>query len=456
MGTADGGTSGNPSGIRQPAVAGRFYESNAEALRKEVEAYCAAGKRLDSFPPILISPHAGYVFSGPVAGIGYATIDPSCPLVILIGPSHYKAFGGISIPSVASYRTPLGIVPLHQEAIAPLRHSPLVHSHADAHALEHCLEVQLPFLQVMLDRFSIVPILCGKTDAKAVADLIWPLLQDNTLVVISSDLSHYLTHAEARTLDSRSIQTVLSGNREGQIEACGETPIRIAMELAERRGLKPRLLDSRTSHETMPHPGSEQKVVGYASIAFLSDSAELSQRDRRSLLALARDALEKAVQQEPPPEPRDATESLRRDAGCFVTLKKRGQLRGCIGYIEGIKPLYLAVMDNARNAALADPRFPAVTPDELADIAIEISVLTAPEEIEYVDPNDLLSRITPMRDGLILRKGYRQSTFLPQVWEQLSDKIMFLEHLAMKAGLSRDEWRTARYQRYHAMHFEEE
>ena len=182
----------------------------------------------------------------------------------------------------------------------------------------------------------------------------------------------------------------------------------------------------------------------------------LSESDKDFLLSLARDALNRAVKGEEPPSPQDIPDVAKEMVGGFVTLTVKGKLRGCIGYIEGIKPLYQAIIDNAKNAALGDPRFPNVPPKELDDIKVEVSVLTKPEPFEYKNTKDLLNKINAFVDGIILNKDLRQSTFLPQVWEQLPDKEIFLEHLAMKAGLDRDDWKYAQYKKYQAIHFEEE
>ncbi|MBD3391603.1 MAG: AmmeMemoRadiSam system protein B [Chitinivibrionales bacterium] len=457
--------------VRAPAVAGQFYDKNPASLKKEIEGYVADGMPLDAHPPIIISPHAGYVFSGPVAGKGFATVDPNAGKVILIGPSHHKHFDGVSIPEVDAYGLPLGTVPLAKKDIKKLRASKLVHAHRDAHSREHCLEVQIPFLQVVLSDFEIVPIITGKVDPAAVAELLYPLIDDKTLVVISSDFSHYHPHEQAKTIDSISIETVLTGDRSGPIDGCGELPIRVAMHLAGRMGLSPKLLDARNSSETCPQYGSGDRVVGYASIVYLKngaeagatsaaekkpgDTMELSAADKAFFLKLARSALEKAVKGEPPPEPEEVPAVGKEVCGCFVTLTQDGNLRGCIGYIEGIKPLYQAVVDNARNAALSDPRFPRVTAGELESITVEVSVLTKPVPFSYDNPKDLLAKLEPGKDGIILRKGYSQSTFLPQVWDQLPDKVQFLEHLSRKAGLSGDAWKKAEYRRYYAIHFEE-
>lgn len=444
--------------VRGPAVAGQFYTANPAELRKEVEEYVAAGKQLDRAPRIIICPHAGYVFSGPVAGIGFATIDPNTERVILIGPSHRKAFAGISIPDVKSYRTPLGDVPLARARIEKLRACKFVHCHPDAHALEHCLEVELPFLQVLLGDFAIVPIIVGRVAPEDVADLLLPLLDARTLLVASSDFSHYLSHEDARKTDDRSIETILRGDVTGFVDACGEVPIRVAMHLAKRLNLAPGLLDARDSYETAPQHGGPGRVVGYASIVFVEQEQdrEFGEADKDFLLKLARDALNRAVKEEPPPSPREIPAAAKEVRGCFVTLTKGGSLRGCIGYIEGVKPLYQAAIDMAGNAALNDRRFPRVSPDELDDIKVEVSVLTRPESLTYTDPENLLGQLVPLRDGIILKKGHHQAVFLPQVWKQLPDKVEFLQHLSRKAGLGSDEWRDAEYHRYRAVHFQEE
>lgn len=456
--------------VRRTAVAGphSFYPSDPVEVKKKIEKYLSAGKSLAESPKIIVSPHAGYRFSGPVAGIGFATIDKNAKRVILIGPSHRKYFNGISIPDVDAYETPLGNIPLDKKTIAKLRSNAMVHAHADAHSQEHCLEVQLPFLKIVLSDFKIIPIIVGDIkNHKEVSDLLFPLIDDKTLVVISSDFSHYQSHEEAKRTDARSIETIMKSNLEGFLDACGENPLRIAMHLAGKMNLEPKLLDVRNSFETAKLDHSQ--VVGYASIVYLSKtngssdekankqvSSDLSKEEKDFMLKLARDALNKAVRGEKPPSPKDIPAAAQTISGCFVTLTKKGNLRGCIGYIEGIKPLYQAIIDNAKNSALGDPRFPNVSPDELKSLKVEVSVLTKPVSIDYTDIEDLLSKIEVGIDGIILRKGHRQSTYLPQVWDQLPDKVEFLEHLAMKAGLDRNDWKDAEYKKYQAIHFEEE
>lgn len=252
--------------VRQPAVAGQFYTDNPAELKKEVDGYIAKGPKNMPNARMLISPHAGYVFSGPVAGKGYATIDKNVTTVIVIGPSHHEWFGGVSVSDADYYATPLGKVPLAKDIISQLRKNPLVHFVPQEDGPEHCLEVQLPFLQVALPSFSIVPIITGNVEPEAVAQMISPFINATTLIVASSDLSHYHPSKEAKAIDARTIQTILSGSADGFLDACGETAIRIVMRLAAKSGLSPELLDARNSFETARQ--MEERVVGYASVGY--------------------------------------------------------------------------------------------------------------------------------------------------------------------------------------------
>jgi AmmeMemoRadiSam system protein A len=210
--------------------------------------------------------------------------------------------------------------------------------------------------------------------------------------------------------------------------------------------------------DASPKDGGKKPSNGVTSNAKKQASSpdELSPDVKAFLLKLARRNLEAAVKDQPPAAPSDTPAVTKEYRGCFVTLTKKGELRGCIGYIEGIKPLFEAVMDNAKNAALEDPRFPPVSPGELADIKVEVSVLTRPQPLEYKDDKDLLGKLVPGEDGIILTSGFHQSTFLPQVWEQLPDKVDFLQHLALKGGMPIDGWKTAKVKRYRAIHFSEQ
>jgi AmmeMemoRadiSam system protein B len=263
--------SGAKVAIRPMAVAGQFYPSNADHLRADIEEYLAATKdaRLPAHPRMLISPHAGYVFSGPVAAYGYAALDKNISTVIVIGPSHHEYFSGVSISSADYYATPLGTVALNKALIATLRKNRIVTENLDADLPEHSIEVELPFLQVVLPSFTIVPIITGEVDPTVLAEMLLPLIDDKTLVVASSDLSHYHPSDDAKAIDARTIATVMSGDYRGFLDACGERPIRVMMVLAKKLGLSPVELNRRNSYETAPQYGGPERVVGYASVAYV-------------------------------------------------------------------------------------------------------------------------------------------------------------------------------------------
>lgn len=455
---------------RSAAVAGTFYSDNPALLRTTLLQLLADNKPLCKPVHLLISPHAGYLFSGTVAAKGFATIDRTSKRVIIIGPSHVSTFCGIALPAVDYYQTPLGKVSVDRPIVNQLRKKTGVISSEGFDEMEHCIEVQLPFLQLQLSSFSLIPVLTGTVDPKKVAALLMPFIDTTTLVIASSDFSHFKPQETAQIIDRASRQTILSGNDDGPINACGETAIRTIMTLAKQKNLQPQKLDARTSYDTAPEHCAKNRVVGYASIVYLpaashaedfkrkeheNNVAELAPEQKQLLLNLARQSLLAAVTGTTVPVPPSTDSMLETTCGCFVTLTKNGNLRGCIGYIEAIKPLINAIIDNARNAALHDPRFPAVTPEEIEQIIIELSVLSKPEQLHYKNSDELLTKIIPGEQGVILKKGPLQSTYLPQVWEQLPEKIPFLESLSRKGGMQHDGWKTADVRVYQVLHFSE-
>jgi len=451
--------------IRKAAVAGQFYPSSARVLRDDVAAYLAAEETgaPQQESSIMIAPHAGYVFSAPVAAKAYVRIPRNTKTVFIVGPSHHKWFEGVYVTDTDGYETPLGTVRVNRQIAEQLAAHPLSVKAQGAEDKEHCIEVHLPFLQTLLGDFTIVPVLTGKVDAKDAAEMLMPYLNDTSILIASSDLSHFLTQEQAREVDDVTVSTILSGDLDGFMDGCGDTVMRIAMYLAESRGgLTAELLDLRTSFETAPQYSDQEKVVGYASVAFVKREAaddgadDFTPEEKSYLLELARDTLESAVNGREAKAQPPKSHKLTLYYGCFVTLNAFGRLRGCIGNIEPVRPLYKAVVENAINAAFHDPRFPQVKADELGDITIEVSVLTKPAPLDFESPDDLLSKLISFEHGVILKFGNRhRSTFLPQVWEQLPNKIIFLEHLAAKAGMGKDDWKTAEVWVYRAVHFSE-
>jgi AmmeMemoRadiSam system protein A len=327
--------------------------------------------------------------------------------------------------------------------------------------------VILPFLQYYLSDFQIVPIVMGPGDVGQYVNAINGIYDDQTLLVVSSDLSHYLSYEKANRRDQETISMVLNLNEKALAaennRACGVVPIRVLIELARLHNWEPTLLHYENSADTA---GPLQQVVGYGAIAFygethMTESNFLSEDKGRLLVELARQTIADRLgvkKENAGAIASKMTEDIfQSPRGTFVTITKNSQLRGCIGNLQPDKTLMAGVRDNAINAAFHDPRFPPLSKSELDQIHIEVSLLTEPKPLSYKDAEDLLAKLRPNVDGVIIRKGMHSSTFLPQVWEQLPDKTMFLSHLCLKAGLPGDEWKRGELEvmTYQVQYFEE-
>lgn len=424
-------------GVRAAAVAGLFYPGAADALRSTVDALLGSvGARTPrtGFPKALLVPHAGYVYSGAVAAHAYGTLVPARGIVsrvVLLGPVHRVPVRGLALPGVDAFDTPLGRVPVDTAAIATLADLPQVVTSAAAHAQEHSLEVQLPFLQRVLGSFSVVPFAVGNAGVAEVADVLERLWGGReTLVVVSTDLSHYHAYDAAQRIDADTLARI--ADRRSDIDhdhACGATPLNGLLALARRRDLAVRRLAACNSGDTA---GDRDRVVGYS--AFALDAPDLVEEavDGPALVGLARAAIERHLGI-PGAAPQAAGPA--QAGASFITLKKHGALRGCIGSLEPHRPLGADVAANAVAAATADPRFAPVTPAEWPEIALEVSLLSAPELLQFSNDAELLAQLRPGVDGVILEFQGRRATFLPQVWETLPDARRFLQELAAKAGL---------------------
>lgn len=453
--------------IRQPAVAGLFYPGEPAALRRAIDGYLKEAKdyKLGSVRAIIV-PHAGYQYSGLTAAHAYKLVSGKpYKTVVVLAPSHYALFNGASVCGADEFETPLGRVPISPLAKELVKHKPFV---AEApcrvqrpnwarqsprstpavgedtpHTWEHSDEVQVPFLQQSLKGFALVPIIFGRVDPAEAARALADKLDDQTLLVASSDLSHYYPYERAREMDRKCVDAICRLDIESMAgqEACGKDPILCVMHIARQKGWTAQMLDYRNSGDTA---GDKSGVVGYSAIAFTAPSeTKYSKEERKALLDLARKSLTEVVTHGRLPDAKaaDFTPRCSEEKGCFVTLTKNGVLRGCIGNIMPNGPLWKSVMENARNAAIRDYRFPPVQPDELRQIEIEISVLTVPQPLKFESPDDLVKKLRPHTDGVVLELGLRTATYLPQVWEQISDPIRFLSSLSMKAGAGPDDWR---------------
>lgn len=439
------------SSTRPAAVAGAFYPSSAPDLSAQVGAMLrgasAGGDRVA--PKAIIAPHAGYIYSGPVAASVYARLAPvagKVKRVVLLGPAHRVAVRGLALPGVAAFETPLGTVPVDLAAVASISELPQVIVSSDAHALEHSLEVHVPFLQSVLGAFALVPLVVGRASPEEVAEVLERLWGgEETLLVISSDLSHYLAYDQAQSVDRDTARTIL--NRQPKLnpqQACGAAPVNGLLLAATRKGLMPELIDLRNSGDTA---GDRRRVVGYGSFGFYPSAQAASESPGDVLIPIARSAIGDVLGMGF--ETREDHAFLHEAGATFVTLVRHGKLRGCIGTLQAHRKLLADVKANAKAAAFLDPRFEPLTATELRSTRIEVSLLTAPEQIGFGSQDEAIALLRPNVDGVILEYGDKRGTFLPQVWEQLPDARSFFAHLKQKAGLPADFWadgiRLSRY-----------
>jgi len=471
---------------REPVFAGQFYPDNKKSLRSQLNSFFSKAKERQSEEQLqaIIAPHAGYVFSGQVAASAYNQIssDAEYENIFIIAPSHKVRITGASIYNIGNYETPLGEVKVNRTLADKLiEEHDFFSFEKQAHQQEHSLEVQLPFLQHHLkDDFQIVPIVTGPQQpemTEKMANALKPYFAEENLFVVSSDFSHYPEYDDATTVDKATADAIVSNSPKQLLQTihansqkdisnlstscCGRAGILSLLYLTS--GKEDYNIEKIHYMNSGDLGNTKDRVVGYWAIGFYKNnentkkgsnmSFQLNREEKNSLLHIARNSLEHYLNEGVIPEVDQAqlTETLREKTGAFVTLNKKGNLRGCVGRFEPGIPLYEVVQKMAVAAATQDMRFPGVEPEELDDISIEISVLTPMQKIESKD------EITLGEDGIYIKKGTNSGTLLPQVAEKTQwSKEEFLGHCAQdKAGIGWDGWKDADVYKYQAIVFHE-
>jgi len=476
---------------RDPVVAGSFYPAGETELKRQLERHFRDAAAMKSFTVkqrervrALISPHAGYVFSGTVAAsaIGCIPSEAIYDNIFLIGSSHRLSFPGASVYSAGNYRTPLGTVIVNTDIAENLTENSEIFTYLkSAHLNEHSLEVQLPFLQYHLGRnIRIVPIIIGTQNSKICKDIaavLKPWFNGNNLFVISSDFSHYPSFEDAEKVDGLTLEGLMSGDPETFLgtlrensalkinglatSMCGWTSGLVLLHLAKSEpGLEfKHILYQNSGHSKL---GDRSGVVGYHSLALIEkeDASANGQdfsiglEDQNRLLDIARQSIRSFLLKEKQPEIDESklSPSLLKHLGAFVTLNMDGQLRGCIGRFMPSEPLYETVHAMALEAAFNDARFKPLGRDELEKVTIEISVLSPLRRIDSTD------KIVLGKHGVYINKDSRSGTFLPQVANNRDWTVSdFLGHLSRdKAGLGWTGWKDAEIYVYEAFVFGEE
>ena len=469
--------------VRPATQAGRFYDGDPQRLSHEVDSFLALHAKDRQYQDVaaLIVPHAGYYFSGNVAAAAYMSLpkDKAYKRIFLLGPSHHEWLDGASVNCEADYyATPLGQVKVDRETAQKLTAADSVFSYRpEARDREHCLEVQLPFLQrLFTNHYSlftnevppIVPIIISTNDfkkLKRMAEALKPYFTDENLFIVSSDFSHYPSYEDACKVDAKTGKAVESGDVEAFIatieanaksgvrnlatSACGGFPIITLMLMMDKRYEVKHLL-YQNSGDIDDHDLS--RVVGYHAFAILRGEEKafsLSDEEKKMLKKIAYESIKDSLDGKHISHLSPLPSHLLSKCGAFVSLHKQGRLRGCIGHFGEDTPLYEIVAEMARAAAFEDPRFSPLRREELDDVDIEISVLTPMRRIQSLDEFEL------HRHGIYIRKGYRSGTFLPQVADEVNwTKEEFVGHCAQdKAGIGWDGWRDAELYVYEAIVF---
>ncbi|MEI6124887.1 MAG: AmmeMemoRadiSam system protein B [Bacteroidota bacterium] len=467
---------------RPAAVAGQFYAGDSLTLLGDLKNLFAKALPCQSTQVLaIIAPHAGYVFSGTVAASSFNQIDAEKEYmdIFVIGSSHSEYFDGAAVYFSGNFVTPLGVVEVDTALGHHLVNTNRVFKNYNVvHAKEHSIEVQLPFLQYHIKKpFRIVPILLGTDDAAVCAEIaqaLAPYLNANNLFVISTDFSHYPNYANAVKVDKLSAEAVLSNSAEALLKTlrtnaklglpnlatsmCGWTSVLTLLRMSEKMpNMRYTLLQYKNSGDT-PVYGDSARVVGYNAMVLTQTSAAetefaLSETDKTQLLQIARNTLTAYVKtgNTPTLDTTQLSAACKLHCGAFVTLRKNGELRGCIGQFVAEKPLYGIVQDMCKAAATTDPRFARVSPEELPRIVLEISVLSPLRKIQSIDEIEL------GKYGIYIKKGSQTGTFLPQVATETGwTKTEFLSHCAQdKAGLGWNGWKDADIYVYTAIVFEE-
>ncbi len=439
--------------IREPVWAGQFYPASAEQLSAMLEGWLnkngepVPGEK----PAVLIAPHAGYIYSGQVAAASYRQVkDKKYQTVVVIAPSHHYGFKGGSIYMRGGYCSPLGVLTVDAELAKKLSKWTGYRYIPEAHAKEHAVEVHVPFIQKSLPTAKICPIVLGVPDRREIINLADALKkaagEKDILIVASTDMSHFLSKEKARERDKETINIIRSWeisrlirkleNRENIM--CGGAGVAAALTYAQRR--KNCRVEILQHDDSASGGGPESRVVGYMSAAVWCGSGEkpeFTKSDQKELFNIARTALTSYIRDHQLIIPSCKNPKLLLPQGAFVTLHKNGRLRGCIGFIEGSRPLYTNVAEAAVLAAVKDARFQPVRPQELNELTLEISVLTPPVKINNH------KRIQVGRHGLIIAKAGKRGLLLPQVAaDNKWSRETFLAQTCLKAGLSHGDWKN--------------
>lgn len=425
--------------IKEPSVANSFYSGDINVLKNQLDEFARNNKNEYTYKTrAVIVPHAGLVFSGQLAFEGISQLDKDIKNIFIFAPAHRVAFEGLSLSGFEQWQTTLGNIEINQEINQELIEKFDAKIYDEAHKEEHSIEIQLPLIQYVFKEVKIIPVLIGRENPEKITQIISEYYNNKDFgFIISSDLSHFLTDEEACKLDNETARMIEIGAVQGfrYDQACGAIGIYGLVEFANNNNFSLIRIDMRNSSAVN---GDKNRVVGYGCWFLYEGNKNKFIKEYYSdyVLKLCRDVI--ACSFDKNTIYTDHLPVFDEDGACFVTLKRNNQLRGCIGSIIAYQPLIDDLVKHSQDAAFHDPRFLPLEKSELEDLTLDVSLLSSPKPMAFTDEQDLLNKLVPHKDGLIIKDGNKQAVFLPSVWEELPDKVLFLTSLKRKAGMPPD------------------
>ncbi len=421
--------------IKEPEVINMFYSGNPEVLKNQIKDFSDNIKDYNYISRAVIVPHAGLVYSGRLAYNGISLLDKNIKNIFIFAPAHRVFFEGLALTTYDEWKTPFGNIKINQEVNIELEKDFGARFFDEGYKNEHSIEIQIPLIQSVFEDVRIIPVLIGQANPEIITKIISRYYKNKDFgFIISSDLSHFLTDDKAKHIDNITAKMIESGNIKNlsHEQACGATGIAGIVDFANQNNYSLIRVDMYNSSLVSD---DKTRVVGYGSWLLYEGSKNKFIKEYHSdyLLKLCRDIIlskynKKQIITHHAPV-------FNEPGACFVTLKKNDNLRGCIGSIIAHQPLINDIVKHSLDSAYNDPRFNPVEEKEIKDLTIDISLLSEPKQMFFLNEEDLLNKIVPFKDGIIIKDGNYQAVYLPSVWEEIPDKNLFLKSLKVKAGM---------------------
>lgn len=429
--------------IKSSVVAGMFYPNTRKELLENIKKLESSSKKdYEVFTRAIIVPHAGYFYSGQLAFNGFQYLDKTVKNIFIIAPSHHVAIDKPVLLDFEHWQTPLGEISINQQINKQLIKEFGCYYLNEAYEKEHSIEVQLPFIQYLYDDVKIIPILFNHNASSCLLSILEHFYCDEkNAFVVSSDLSHFHSDEVAQKIDETTANMIETIGTNGAVsqQACGLAGIMALHDFVQKKEFSLIRIGLTNSSSVS---GDKSRVVGYGAwLLYEGEKTKFIEKYFSNLvLDICRKSIKANFEKKEVVIEREIPPVFNELGAAFVTLQKNNRLRGCIGSIVAHQPLIIDIAQHAYDAAFNDNRFSPLEMEEFDEINISVSLLSTPTQIFFSDENDLLNKLVPFVDGLIIKDLNHQAVYLPSVWEQLPNKKEFLYNLKVKAGLAPDHF----------------